>query len=389
MNRADKLIILDTTLRDGEQTPGVALSAAHKLEFAIQLDSLGVDVIEAGFAAASESDYSAIKLISKNIKNASTCSLARAIHSDIERAAEAIKPSPSPRIHTFIATSNIHMQYKLKLSPNDVIQQAVQAIKHAKRYCDDVQFYCEDASRSEFQFLCRIMEHAIRAGATTINIADTVGFALPQEFGMLTRNVLNTILNADKATFSVHCHNDLGLATANSLSAIQAGARQIECTVNGLGERAGNTALEEVVMALQTHPRQFNLSTNINPKLFVSCSQKLASLSGIQPQPNKAIVGENAFRHESGIHQDGILKHPHTYEIMRPQDVGWQQHQLPLGRLSGRSALLNKMDELNITLKSESDFNDLFIRFKQLADQQQTICDTTLIQLSKKGSGLI
>ncbi|RYV02971.1 2-isopropylmalate synthase [Shewanella sp. OPT22] len=383
MKCAEAITIFDTTLRDGEQMPDVTFSPNQKLELAIALQTLGIDVIEAGFAASSAEEFSAIELMAIQLKDTGICCLARALRQDIDIAAQAIRLAEHTRIHTFIATSDIHMQHKLKLEPQAVIDQAVSAVKHARNLCDEVQFSCEDASRSDFQFLCKIIEKAIDAGASIINIPDTVGYALPQEFGILVRGLIDSIPNADKATFSVHCHNDLGLATANSLAGIQSGARQVECTMNGLGERAGNAALEEIVMAIKTHSRQFPYATNIKTEHLVSCSKAVAAAANTQPQLNKAIVGKNAFRHESGIHQDGMLKHSQTYEIISPQSVGWAEHQLVMGKLSGRNALLNKMNKLNIILPSESDFDDYFHSVKRVAAEQQ-VCDNTLIRLSKK-----
>jgi len=365
--------IFDTTLRDGEQSPGASMTMAEKITIAKSLDRLGVDIIEAGFAIASPGDFDAISEISKVVQNSTVCSLSRAIEKDIKVAADAIKSATNKRIHTFIATSPIHMQYKLKLSPDEVIKRAVNAVGYAKSFVDDVEFSCEDATRSEMVFLKEIIDATISAGATTINIPDTLGYAIPQQFGEFIKELVDFVDN--RAIISVHCHNDLGLATANSLSAIANGARQVECTINGLGERAGNAALEEIVMAIRVRNDIFKeIKTNINPKEIYPTSRLVANTCGIAPQPNKAIVGKNAFSHESGIHQDGVLKYRETYEIMKAQDVGRDSNKLTLGKLSGSHAFKERLNELGFEL-SEDDFKKAFERFKVLADKKKEIYD--------------
>jgi len=378
MSGSEKLIIFDTTLRDGEQSPGATMTKAEKLRIAKALEKLKVDVIEAGFAIASQGDFDAIKQIAENVTESRICSLARALDKDIDRAAEAIRPAAQARIHTFIATSPIHMQHKLQMAPEQVIEQAVHAVKRARNHVDDVEFSCEDAGRSELDFLCRIIEAAIDAGATTINIPDTVGYAIPEQFGDTIGKLLQRIPNADKAIFSVHCHNDLGLAVANSLAAVAHGARQVECTINGLGERAGNASLEEIVMAVRTRQDLFNIDTNIDTQHIVPASRLVSTITGFPVQPNKAIVGANAFAHESGIHQDGVLKHRETYEIMRAQDVGWHTNSLVLGKHSGRNAFRSRLKELGITFETEGELNEAFVRFKALADLKHEIFDEDL-----------
>ncbi len=374
----EHLVIFDTTLRDGEQSPGASMTKDEKVRIARVLEKMRVDVIEAGFAIASPGDFEAVKAVAEVIKDSRICSLSRANRKDIERAAEALKPANASRIHTFIATSPIHMQYKLKMQPNDVVERAVDAVRYARQFTDDVEFSCEDASRSEFDFLCRIIEQAIAAGASTINIPDTVGYGEPAQFGLMIERLLNTIPNADKAIFSVHCHNDLGLAVANSLSAVMHGARQVECTINGLGERAGNASLEELVMAVRTRPDVFDVETRINPVHIVPTSRLVSTITGFPVQPNKAIVGKNAFAHESGIHQDGILKHRETYEIMKAEDVGWHTNALVLGKHSGRNAFRARLQELSINFASEQELNTAFTLFKQLADKKHEIYDEDL-----------
>ena len=372
------VVIFDTTLRDGEQSPGASMTKDEKLRIARALERLKVDVIEAGFAIASQGDFEAVKSIATHIRNSSICSLSRALDADIDRAAEALKPAANGRIHTFIATSPLHMRYKLQMEPDKVIEQAVRAVKRARNQCPNVEFSCEDAGRSELDFLCRIIEQAIDAGASTINIPDTVGYALPHEFGETIRQLVERIPNADKAIFSVHCHNDLGLAVANSLSAVLNGARQVECTINGLGERAGNASLEELVMALRTRHNSLNLQTSIVTEHIVPTSRLVSGITGFPVQPNKAIVGANAFAHESGIHQDGVLKHRETYEIMKAEDVGWHTNKMVLGKLSGRNAFNTRMEELGITFSSREELNETFARFKKLADQKREIFDDDL-----------
>ncbi|MDQ7074879.1 MAG: 2-isopropylmalate synthase [Gammaproteobacteria bacterium] len=374
----EKLIIFDTTLRDGEQSPGASMTKDEKLRIAKALEKMQVDVIEAGFPVASKGDFEAVNVIAKTIKESTICALARAIDRDIDGAGEALAPAASARIHTFIATSPIHMQHKLRMQPDAVVEQAVKAVKRARRYTDNVEFSPEDAGRSELDFLCRVIERVIDAGATTINIPDTVGYNVPHQFGQLIHNLMERVPNADKAIFSVHCHNDLGLAVANSLSAVLHGARQVECTINGLGERAGNAALEEVVMALQTRQDVFSCNTTLDTTQIVPCSRLVSNITGFPVQPNKAIVGANAFAHESGIHQDGILKSRETYEIMRAQDVGWSNNRIVLGKHSGRNAFRTRLEELDIVFDSEEELNAAFARFKDLADKKHEIYDDDL-----------
>lgn len=374
----EHLIIFDTTLRDGEQSPGASMTKEEKLRIAWQLERMGVDVIEAGFPAASNGDFEAVRAVVESVKDSIVCGLARAIESDIRRAGEALKGTGAARIHTFIATSPIHMQNKLRMSPEQVIEQAVKAVKWAGEYTNDIDFSPEDAGRSEIDFLCRILEKVIDAGATTINIPDTVGYTMPEQFGNLIRILRERIPNSDKVVFSVHCHNDLGLAVANSLSAVINGARQVECTINGLGERAGNASLEEVVMAVRTRQDYFPCDTKIDTRQIVPASKLVSGITGFPVQPNKAIVGANAFAHESGIHQDGVLKHRETYEIMRAEDVGWGANKLLLGKHSGRNAFRSRLKELGIEFESEEMLNNMFLRFKELADKKHEIFDEDL-----------
>src|SRR5690554_2334265 len=377
MSSNDRVIIFDTTLRDGEQSPGASMTKEEKLRIAKALERMRVDVIEAGFAIASPGDFAGVKLVADNIKDSTVCSLARAVDADIERAAEALANANSGRIHTFIATSPIHMQYKLRMQPEQVIEQAVRAVKKARSLCADVEFSCEDAGRSEIDFLCRIIEAAIDAGARTINIPDTVGYAIPHQYADTIRQLLERIPNADKAVFSVHCHNDLGLAVANSLAAVVAGARQVECTINGLGERAGNAALEEIVMAIKTRQDLLGVHTRIETEHILAASRLVSGITGFPVQPNKAIVGANAFAHESGIHQDGVLKHRETYEIMSAQSVGWHANKMVMGKHSGRAAFRSRLEELGIVLEGE-ELNAAFARFKELADKKHEIFDEDL-----------
>ncbi len=374
----DKLIIFDTTLRDGEQSPGASMTREEKVRIAKQLEKLRVDVIEAGFPAASNGDFESVKAVADVIKDSTVCALARALENDIKRAGEALKGANSGRIHTFIATSPIHMEKKLRMTPDQVVEQAVKAVKWARQYTDNVEFSPEDAGRSDPDFLCRVLDAVIKAGATTLNIPDTVGYNLPHQFGALIRELRERIPNSDKVIFSVHCHNDLGLAVANSLSAVLNGARQVECTINGLGERAGNASLEEVVMAVKTRRDIFTCDTRIDTTQIVATSKLVSSITGYPVQPNKAIVGANAFSHESGIHQDGVLKHRETYEIMRAEDVGWGANKLTLGKLSGRNAFRSRLQELGIVLANEEALNAAFVRFKELADRKREIFDEDL-----------
>jgi len=374
----DRLIIFDTTLRDGEQSPGASMTREEKVRIAKALERMRVDVIEAGFPIASPGDFEAVKAVAEAVKDSTVCGLARALDADIDRAGEALKKANSARIHTFIATSPIHMEMKLRMSPDQVVEQAVKAVKRARQYTDNVEFSAEDAGRSELDFLCRIFEAVIKAGATTLNVPDTVGYAMPHQFGETIRQLIQRIPNADKAIFSVHCHNDLGLAVANSLAAVQNGARQVECTINGLGERAGNASLEEVVMAVRTRADMFSCETNIDTTHIVPTSRLVSSITGFAVQPNKAIVGANAFAHESGIHQDGVLKNRETYEIMRAEDVGWSANRMVLGKHSGRNAFRTRMTELGIEFDSEDALNQAFKAFKVLADKKHDIFDEDL-----------
>ena len=378
MSNQPKIIIFDTTLRDGEQSPGASMTSSEKLHIAQMLEKLRVDVIEAGFANASKDDFAAIQTIAKEVRDSRICSLARAVEADIRRAGEAVKPAAMGRIHTFIASSPIHMQHKLGMQPEQVLERAKEAVKLARNLCDDVEFSPEDASRSEIDFLCRLIEAAIAAGAHTINIPDTVGYGVPGEFGALIRTLIERIPNSDKAIFSVHCHNDLGLAVANSLSSVQNGARQVECTINGLGERSGNAALEELVMAIKTRHDMFQYQVDIDTTQIVPVSRLVSQVTGFAVQPNKAIVGVNAFAHESGIHQDGVIKHRETYEIMRAADVGWHTNRLVLGKHSGGHALRQRLAELNLAQEDEEIFNELFARFKELADKKHEVFDDDL-----------
>ena len=374
----DHLIIFDTTLRDGEQSPGASMNREEKMRIAKLLERLRVDVIEAGFPASSNGDWEAVHAIAGAVRDSTVCGLARANENDIVRCGEAIKPAVSGRIHTFIASSPIHMQMKLRMSPEQVLDQAVKAIAWARRYTDNVEFSPEDAGRSEPDFLCRLLEAVIAAGATTVNIPDTVGYTMPWQFGALIKSLRERVPNADRAVWSVHCHNDLGLAVANSLSAVMNGARQVECTINGLGERAGNASLEEIVMAVRTRKDVFPCTTRIDATQIVPASKLVSGITGFPVQPNKAIVGANAFAHESGIHQDGVLKHRETYEIMRAEDVGWIANKLSLGKLSGRNAFKTKLAELGIELPSEDAVNAAFARFKELADKKGQVFDEDL-----------
>lgn len=375
---SDKLIIFDTTLRDGEQSPGAAMTKDEKIRIARQLEKLGVDVIEAGFAAASPGDADAIRGVAMAIENSTVCSLARASERDVRAAGEAIKPAKSGRIHTFIATSPIHMEKKLRMQPDQVVEAAIMAIKLALEYTDDVEFSAEDAVRSEMDFLVRVFDEAIKAGAKTLNVPDTVGYSIPVLWGERMKQLIARVPNSHKVIWSTHCHNDLGLAVANSLAAVMNGARQVECTINGLGERAGNASLEEIVMAVKTRRDVFPCDTRIDTTQIVPTSKLVSSITGYPVQPNKAIVGANAFAHESGIHQDGVIKHRETYEIMRAEDVGWSTNKLTLGKLSGRNAFRTRLQELDIAPADEEELNKAFARFKDLADRKREIYDEDL-----------
>lgn len=374
----EKLIVFDTTLRDGEQSPGASMTREEKIRIARQLEKLGVDVIEAGFAAASPGDADAIRSVAQVIESATVCSLARATEKDIRAAGEAIRPARSGRIHLFIATSPIHMERKLRMHPDQVVEAAVKAVRLAREYTDNVEFSAEDAVRSEMDFLVRIFDAVIQAGASTLNVPDTVGYSIPVLWGERIRQLIERVPNSGKVIWSTHCHNDLGMAVANSLAAVMNGARQVECTINGLGERAGNASLEEIVMAVKTRRDVFNCDSRIDTTQIVPTSKLVSSITGYPVQPNKAIVGANAFAHESGIHQDGVLKHRETYEIMRAEDVGWSMNKLTLGKLSGRNAFRTRLHELGIVLENEEMVNDAFARFKELADRKREIFDEDL-----------
>ncbi|MGB0127353.1 MAG: 2-isopropylmalate synthase [Rhodocyclaceae bacterium] len=374
----ERLVIFDTTLRDGEQAPGASMTREEKLRVARQLERMRVDVIEAGFPAASNGDFEAVRAVAEAIKGATVCGLARANENDVRRAGEALAPAKFKRIHTFIATSPIHMEKKLRMTPDQVVEAAVRAVKIAREYTEDVEFSAEDAVRSDIDFLCRVFDAAINAGARTINVPDTVGYSIPDLWGERIRTLIERVPNSDKVIWSTHCHNDLGMAVANSLSAVLAGARQVECTINGLGERAGNAALEEVVMAVHTRQDVFSCDTGIDTTQIVPASKLVSSITGFPVQPNKAIVGANAFAHESGIHQDGVLKHRETYEIMLAQDVGWTANKLVLGKHSGRNAFRARLTDLGIVVESEEQLNAAFARFKELADKKHEIFDEDL-----------
>jgi len=378
----DKLIIFDTTLRDGEQSPGASMTREEKLRIARQLERLKVDVIEAGFAASSNGDFEAVRAIAEAIRESTVCSLARANDRDIARAAEALKGAQRARIHTFIATSALHMEKKLRMTPEQVHEQAKLAVRFARNLRDDIEFSPEDGYRSDPEFLARVLETVIAEGATTINIPDTVGYAVPELFGQFIRSLRERVPNSDKAVWSVHCHNDLGMAVANSLAGVKiGGARQVECTINGLGERAGNCSLEEVVMAVRTRRDYFGLTLGVDASQIVPASRMVSQTTGFVVQPNKAVVGANAFAHASGIHQDGVLKARDTYEIMRAEDVGWAANKIVLGKLSGRNAFKQRLQELGVQMDSEAEINAAFARFKDLADRKSEIFDEDIIAL--------
>ncbi len=376
----ERIIVFDTTLRDGEQSPGASMTIDEKIRVAEHLERMGVDVIEAGFPIASEGDFKAVREIARRVRNSVVCGLARASAADIDRAAEALEPAERKRIHTFIATSPLHMRVKLQMEPEEVLERVRDSVTRARRWAEDVEWSAEDASRSERDFLCRCIEIAIDAGARTINIPDTVGYAYPEEFADLIRHIRDHVPNIDKAVISVHCHNDLGLAVANSLRAIEAGARQVECTINGIGERAGNAALEEIVMAIRTRADLLPYETGIRTTEIMGASRLVSAITGFQVQPNKAIVGANAFAHESGIHQDGMLKDAQTYEIMRPEDVGLVKSNLVLGKHSGRHAFRKKLEELGYKL-GDNALNEAFVRFKELADKKKEVFDEDIVAL--------
>ena len=374
------VVIFDTTLRDGEQSPGASMNLDEKLRIAQVLEEMGVDVIEAGFPIASEGDFKAVNEVSKVVTKSVVCGLARATRMDIDRAAEAIKPAKRGRIHTFISTSPLHMKHKLQMEPEQVYEAVIDSVSYARQFTDDVEWSCEDGSRTEHDFMCRCVEAAINAGATTINIPDTVGYALPDEFGGIIEMLFNRVPNIDKAIISMHCHNDLGLAVANSLAAVRAGARQVECTINGLGERAGNAAMEEIVMALKTRQNSMPYTTGVATEHITKASRLVSAITGFVVQPNKAIVGANAFAHESGIHQDGMLKNAQTYEIMTPESVGLSKSNLVLGKHSGRHAFREKLKELGYDL-GDNAIQTAFKRFKDLADVKKEVFDDDLIAL--------
>ena len=379
MTKSNKVLIFDTTLRDGEQSPGATMTHDEKLEIAEMLDDMGVDIIEAGFPIASEGDFQAVSEIAKLAKSATICGLSRANYKDIDRCWEAVKHAKSPRIHTFIGTSPLHRAIP-NLNMDEMAERIHDTVTHARNLCDNVQWSPMDATRTEWDYLCRTVEIAIKAGATTINIPDTVGYTAPRESADLIRNLIATVPGADEVIFATHCHNDLGMATANSLAAVEGGARQIECTINGLGERAGNTALEEVVMALKVRNDIMPYSTKIDTRKIMNISRRVATVSGFAVQYNKAIVGKNAFAHESGIHQDGMLKNRETFEVMKPEDVGLSGTSLPLGKHSGRAALRAKLKELGFDL-ADNQLNDVFVRFKDLADRKKEVFDDDLMAL--------
>src|SRR5512145_2981279 len=378
----DRVIIFDTTLRDGEQAPGFSMNTMEKLEMARQLARLNVDVIEAGFPISSDEDFEATREVARQVgtldQAPSICGLSRVGLADIDRCWEAVRYAKKPRIHTFVATSDIHLKYKLRKSRAEVMKAAVEAVRHARGYCADVEFSPEDASRSDFDYMCDVLSAVIDAGAGTINIPDTVGYAIPREWGERIASIRGKVHGIEKVVLSVHCHNDLGQAVANSLTAVMNGARQVECTINGLGERAGNASLEEIVMAVKTRKDVFSCDTRIDTTQIVPTSKLVSSITGYPVQPNKAIVGANAFAHESGIHQDGVLKHRETYEIMRAEDVGWGANKLVLGKHSGRNAFRSRLQEIGIVVSSEDQLNHAFARFKELADKKHEIFDEDL-----------
>jgi 2-isopropylmalate synthase len=380
-----RVLVFDTTLRDGEQSPGASMTPAEKLRMAHQLDSLGVDIIEAGFPISSPHDHQSVRRIAEEVRRPVIAALARANQADIDRAADALEPAERGRLHVFIATSAIHLEHKLRITETECIERAVAAVEWARRYTDDIEFSAEDATRTDIAFLCRVMEAVIAAGATTINIPDTVGYTHPSEYRTILRALNSAVKDIDKAVVSVHCHNDLGLAVANSLAAIEEGARQVECTINGIGERAGNAALEEIVMTLRVRADSYPFTTGVNTEEIHRTSQLLTHVTGIHPQPNKAIVGKNAFAHEAGIHQDGVIKHPSTYEIMTPQMVGIPENQLVLGKHSGRHALARRYRELGYELRSE-ELDRAYRLFKMLADQKKMVLDEDLIAILHHGA---
>ncbi len=379
----NKVLIFDTTLRDGEQAPGATMSPEEKLEIAFSLERLGVDIIEAGFPVSSKGDFDSVQNVARNIKKSTVCGLARSMVKDIDAVINAVKPAKNKRIHIFLATSSIHLQHKLRKSQDEIVNMAVEAVKYARKRMDNIEFSPEDASRTEKEFLYRILEAVIKAGATTVNIPDTVGYSTPEEYGAVIDGICNNVPNIGKAIVSTHCHDDLGLAVANSLSGVAHGARQVECTINGIGERAGNASMEEIVMSLKTRSDFYHLVTNINTKEFYRISRMVSKASGFIVPPNKAIVGANAFRHESGIHQDGVLKEKRTYEIMDAEEVGVPSHEgLVLGKHSGRHAFKDRLKSLGVEL-TEVDLDKAFVRFKDLADKKKEIYDEDLVAIAE------
>jgi len=377
---ASTITIFDTTLRDGEQSPGASMNFEEKVKIALALEEMGVDVIEAGFPIASNGDFEAVQAVARLVKSSTICGLARATKGDIERCAEAVKPAARGRIHTFLSTSPLHMKYKLQMEPEKVLAKVAESVAFARNLVEDVEWSAEDGSRTDPDFLCRCVEAAIKAGARTINIPDTVGYAVPEEYAAIFRDVIERVPNSDQAVFSVHCHNDLGLAVANSLAAIAAGARQVECTVNGLGERAGNAAMEEIVMALRTRQDRLPYINRIRTEHITRASRLVSAITGFPVQPNKAVVGKNAFAHESGIHQDGVLKHAQTYEIMTPESVGLNRSNLVMGKHSGRAAFKAKLKDLGYEL-DDAAVEDAFTRFKNVADRKKDIFDEDILAL--------
>ncbi len=378
--KKDRIFIFDTTLRDGEQSPGFSMNIEEKLIFAEQLVRLGVDTIEAGFPVISDGDFEAVNKIAKKVKGVQVAGLARAVMKDIESAAKALEPAENPRIHTFISSSDIHIIHQFKKTREETLELAIEAVKKAKSYFDNIEFSAMDATRSDLAYLAKMVEEVISAGATTVNIPDTVGYTIPSEFSKIIRYLFDNVKNINDAVISVHCHNDLGLAVANSLAAVEAGARQVECTINGIGERAGNTAMEEIVMAIKTRSDIFNITSSINTKQIIGISKLLTNITGVSVQPNKAIVGDNAFAHESGIHQDGVLKHSNTYEIMKPEDVGITKSKIILGKHSGRHAVVERLKILGFNL-AEQELDRFFKYFKELADRKKQVHDEDLIAL--------
>lgn len=380
MSEKDRVLIFDTTLRDGEQAPGASMNEKEKLEIAFALESLGVDIIEAGFPVISEGDFNSVQLVAKNIKKSIVCGLARSIKKDIDAVTQSLLLAKKKRIHVFLATSKIHMQHKLKKNKDEILEMAIDSVKYARKQFDNIEFSPEDASRTEKDFLYRILENVINAGATTVNIPDTVGYSIPNEYGQLIKDIKNNVPNINKAIISVHCHDDLGVGVANSLSAVSNGARQVECTINGIGERAGNASMEEIVMALKTRHDFYGLTTRIKTTEICRVSRLVSKITGFAVAPNKAIVGNNAFRHEAGIHQDGILKERSTYEIMRAEDVGFLGTGLVLGKHSGRHAFQDRLKSLGIELK-KSELDKAFDRFKRVADKKKKVFDEDLVAI--------